>query len=195
MADLTQESIERMIAAMKENADEAGLSLNVNSTKLLLVPPYNTPEGKKIALRLIIDGLERGGQDATVYRKELDRAVRDLEAAEEEEKMTTPENMIERVARAICAKDDALDTCAGRGGCDDPEGCFRFDQARAAIAAMREPTPEMVTAGMSVAVKPPDWMQPNPLGDASYVHKSFMSRENTAAHFTAMIDQAIKEQP
>lgn len=72
MADLTEESIERMIAAVKGRVDEVGLSLSANPTKLLLTPPYNTPEGKKIALRLIIDGLERDGQDAAVYRKELE---------------------------------------------------------------------------------------------------------------------------
>lgn len=115
--------------------------------------------------------------------------------------MTTPENMIERVARAIFSQyplrsapyNDALMIWERDASENDKYACMA--QARAAIAAMREPTPEMIEVGRSVAVKPPDWMSLKPFGDGPYVHKSFMSPEHTAAHFTAMIEQALKEQP
>lgn len=84
------------------------------------------------------------------WLNDLDRAVRELEAAEGEREMN--ESMIERVARAIFSKyplrpgphnDDLM--IWDRDATDsDRFACVM--QARAAIAAMREPTPEMVKA-------------------------------------------------
>ena len=50
-----------------------------------------------------------------------------------------PLNMLERVARAICAKTSGTD--------DDRQWSMFIDAARAAIAAMREPTGGMNSAG------------------------------------------------
>lgn len=63
--DLTEKSIEALAAAIR--IDRIG----IKPTKLVLAPPFNTPEGKKVALRLIIERLEALGEDASTYRQEL----------------------------------------------------------------------------------------------------------------------------
>lgn len=87
--------------------------------------------------------------------------------------------MIERVARAILAEAEVQATCG--------EDVFReyynpADMARAAIAAMREPTPEAVVAGKS--------------GWTAWVRGTDHSGENLVRLiFSAMIDAGLAEGP
>lgn len=78
--------------------------------------------------------------------------------------------MIERVARALEPK------CAGFGPGDTPR-LVALEFARAAIEAMREPTPQMEDAGMDA----------NPRGRT-------ISDADLLAIYRAMIDNALSEQ-
>lgn len=84
-------------------------------------------------------------------------------AIEKDDGMT----MIERVARAIAAKETGSETN------------YRdfVDAARAAIEAMREPTDEMVRAGRAV--------------DGQY--NTVRASIDAAAHYRAMIDKALEK--
>lgn len=75
--------------------------------------------------------------------------------------------MIERVARAIC------ETTSGTG--DDHQWEMFVDEARAAIEAMREPTPQMVDSGMAC--------------------EAGTFEEDIQRIFKTMIDTALSEQP
>src|SRR5262245_3657789 len=98
--------------------------------------------------------------------------------------------MIERVARAMCNATGPDEICGG----PHPSGLWLeegepwwtgyADQARAAIAAMREPTAAMIAAmGEGFAVDP-SWSDPAP---------HFAQRHRNA--YRAMIDAALSESP
>lgn len=57
-------------------------------------------------------------------------------------------SMVERVAMAMFRQAYADATDGARPADNDPEWMEYTSQARAAIEAMREPTPEMIEAGM-----------------------------------------------
>jgi hypothetical protein len=61
--------------------------------------------------------------------------------------MPDPTNMIERVARALCAADGHDPDGSSFSSCGDPYWEFYRIKAKAAVSAMREPTGAMVYAG------------------------------------------------
>ena len=87
-------------------------------------------------------------------------------------------DMVEQVARAICAKVD----CDYDGILDSAKEEYR-SLARAVIAAMRDPTDKMNATGVSkafgIGLDGPDGVGPS----------------DAAAIFTAMIDAALEETP
>lgn len=96
-----------------------------------------------------------------------------------------PSEMVERVARAICEKSpacaignqrpDSRDTLSG-----DPLWMAFATMARAAIAAMREPTEEMVKEGEEEIFE-------------HMAESAVWSRDATKEGYCAMIDEALKE--
>lgn len=91
-----------------------------------------------------------------------------------------PMTMVERVARAIWAKATELVPDGDRVPWEDVNYGFQADilgQARAAIEAMREPTPDMLkgSGGWDEKIH---WNEPFP---------------NALGHWRAMIDAALSE--
>ena len=94
------------------------------------------------------------------------------------------DSMIERVARAI------NETANKQFNAYVVDKEVSFALARAAIAAMREPTEAMIEAGKVVEIEPPEWLKAAGRG---MTYKSFMASAPTAQHWRAMIDAALKE--
>ena len=91
-------------------------------------------------------------------------------------------DMVERVARALCKRCRVIPSC----DCDGKLGTLE-DDARAAIAALREPTPEMVEAGAEHQYGHPrhkaeEWGKSD---------KFDMRCDEAEKLFTAMIDAAL----
>jgi hypothetical protein len=98
-------------------------------------------------------------------------------------------DMIEKVARAMCEANGAI--WGGPRGVDDPDFLLvklsYMGMARAAIEAMREPTPAMLAAGMASSTGSgslSDTLEYDNRGEAEL-----------AAAFTAMIDAALPSPP
>ena len=91
--------------------------------------------------------------------------------------------MVERVARAICPVFNGLPDNDYDAGMADHRGKTRDDWrkfARAAIAAMREPTEEMIDAAMATIKEPsPSWRA--------------VKRLALRQQFPVMIDEALKD--
>ena len=60
-------------------------------------------------------------------------------------------DMVEKVAMAICASDGECAIYCGLGKCGDPAMAMKYHEiaARAAIRALMEPTPRMISAGVA----------------------------------------------
>ena len=108
--------------------------------------------------------------------------------------------MIERVARAICSKRCVLGArfgqpCVDQTGrnapCRATEIDLRYtagvwDAARAAIAAMREPTAEMTTAGVDAEIPGGQWGTPE-------FQESTVDEKDVPVIWRAMIDRALAD--
>jgi hypothetical protein len=100
------------------------------------------------------------------------------------------ETIIERVARALLIANENLRICSGPSPCmDGPCSCTinLHQMARAAIAAMREPTREMIADGLT-AIE-------NSMESTADSYQSWdYAVDGTAyAGWRAMIDAALKE--
>jgi hypothetical protein len=90
--------------------------------------------------------------------------------------------VVERAALALCASQVSRPSCVPQAVCGRPcEECLA--DARAVIAAMREPTNRMRIAAakaMSPTNRPEEWVS---------------NREKHAIRWRAMVDEALAEKP